>query len=47
MKSKEGLFLHNLQNKAQFLVNAITEGLIEEIKAEVMNSIMIAAIDKK
>lgn len=46
MVKKEGLFLHNLQSNAQFLVNAICEGTIEEIKTEVMNVIVMNAIDK-
>lgn len=47
MESQPGLFLHNLQSNAQYLVNAICEGTIEEIKTEVMNGIIMSAIDKK
>jgi hypothetical protein len=47
MESKEGLFIHNLQRNAQFLVNAICEGIIEDIKTEVMNNIMISVVDKR
>lgn len=47
MKSQPGLFLHNLQSNAQYLVNAICEGTIEEIKIELMNTIVMNTIDKK
>jgi hypothetical protein len=46
MKKKPGLFLHNLQSNAHYIVNAICEGIIEEIKTEVMNVVM-SAIHKK
>jgi hypothetical protein len=46
MKSQPGLFLHSLQSNAQYLVNAICEGTIEEIKLEVMSVIIMNAIGK-
>lgn len=43
MSKRERLFVHNLQYNAQIVVNAICEGIVQDIKAEVMSAIAMSS----